>query len=92
MGQSSDQITANNAELVLASGTFAGQYGLIISAGGNFLVYGAAKTPHTTGNALGGGNITPATTQVSVLERFRLAERRHCHDRHRSRDDQRHLR
>ena len=34
--------------LVLSSGTTAGQYGLIVQNGGNFLVYGAAKTPWTT--------------------------------------------
>src|ERR1019366_404278 len=36
------------AYLILSSGTTAGQYGLIVNTGGNFLVYGAAKTPSTT--------------------------------------------
>ncbi|MEI7528714.1 MAG: right-handed parallel beta-helix repeat-containing protein [Elusimicrobiota bacterium] len=38
--------TAINAQLVLASGTYAGQYGLIVNNGGNFTVRGSTKTPY----------------------------------------------
>src|SRR5439155_15094289 len=40
--------STQHSALILSSGTTAGQYGLIISSGGNFLVYGAVKTPWTT--------------------------------------------
>ena len=48
MGTAASPINASSATLILSSGTFAGQYGLVVNNGGNFLVYGAAKTPVTT--------------------------------------------
>ena len=48
MGASGSPIpSATTASLTLAYGSFAGQYGLIVNPGGNFLVYGAVKTPWT---------------------------------------------
>ena len=49
------------AQLVLAFDTASQLYGLQINNGGNFLVYGAAKTPWTT---LAGNNVGPGTTGV----------------------------
>ena len=54
------------AYLILAYGQTAGQYGLVINNGGNFLVYGAAKTPwsfYASGSDItsGTGNITVAS-------------------------------
>ncbi|MCX5786277.1 MAG: fibronectin type III domain-containing protein [Elusimicrobia bacterium] len=43
--------TTINAQLVLASGTYAGQYGLIINNGGNFTVRGSTKTPYAFASA-----------------------------------------
>ena len=71
MGTQSSPINASSATLVLAYGSTAGQYGLIISStGGNgsFSVYGAAKTPMTSGTNHGGGDITPTSTQVDVVD------------------------
>src|SRR5262249_375068 len=48
LGNSLDQISASSATVILASGTYAGQYGLVVNSGGNFTVYGATKTPFTT--------------------------------------------
>ena len=48
MGTQASPITlGTTAYLVLSSGTVAGQYGLIVNNGGNFLVYGATKQPWT---------------------------------------------
>ncbi len=46
------------AHLVLASGTYAGQYGLIVNNGGNFTVRGSTKTPYAfaSANILAGAN------------------------------------
>ncbi len=38
-------IQASSATLILSSGTYGGQYGLIVSTGGNFTVYGGTKSP-----------------------------------------------
>lgn len=42
---------AYKATLILSSGAYAGQYGLIVNNGGNFIVYGSTRTPFTTANA-----------------------------------------
>src|SRR5258708_4458277 len=52
------------AYLILSSGTYAAQYGLIVSTGGNFVVYGTTKTPSTTATATansGDGSISVNT-------------------------------
>jgi hypothetical protein len=49
------------ATLLLSSGTYAGQYRLTVQSGGNFLVYGAAKTPATT---VSSGDVGPGTTGI----------------------------
>ena len=48
MGTAASPINASSATLILAYGATAGQYGLVVNAGGNFLVYGNTKTPVTT--------------------------------------------
>ena len=65
MGSSSLPINASSATLILASGTVAGQYGLIVNPGGNFLVYGAAKTPWSL--YTGGSDITSGTSNITVV-------------------------
>ena len=45
MGTASSPLSISSATLILAYGSTAGQYGLVINNGGNFLVYGAVKTP-----------------------------------------------
>ncbi|MDO8805380.1 MAG: NosD domain-containing protein [Elusimicrobiota bacterium] len=50
------------AHLVLSSGTYAGQYGLIVNNGGNFTVRGAAKAPYSFATA----NISGTDTQLTV--------------------------
>ena len=54
MGSSGSPINVSSATLILAYGPTAGQFGLIVSSGSNFTIYGAAKTPATlsTGNIL----------------------------------------
>src|SRR5439155_25169823 len=54
------------AYLILSSGTTAGQYGLIVHNGGNFLVYGAAKTPSTT--LTSPSTVGPSTTSITVAD------------------------
>src|SRR5262249_22657250 len=53
------------AQLVLSSGTYAGQYGLTIADGGNFVVYGTTKTPSTTATANVTGTHADVTTPVT---------------------------
>ena len=63
MGTLGSPITlGTTAYLTLSSGTVAGQYGLIVNPGGNFLVYGAAKQPWTT--VTSGGTIGLGTSGV----------------------------
>ena len=50
------------AHLVLASGTYAGQYGLIVNDGGDFTVRGAEKTPY----AYATQDITAVQTELRV--------------------------
>ena len=64
MGTTASPINASSATLILAYGQTAGQYGLIVQNGGNFLVYGAAKTPWTT--VTGAGTIGTGITSFSV--------------------------
>src|SRR6185436_11055439 len=68
LGNASTPLSASSATLILAYGATAGQYGLIIQDGGNFFVYGAAKTPATTGTKAGGGDIDSGTAQVTVAD------------------------
>ena len=52
MGTSASPIpSGTTAYLILAYGQTAGQYGLVINPGGNFLVYGAVKQPWTLAKA-----------------------------------------
>src|SRR5207248_2420325 len=48
--------------LILAYGSFAGKYGLVINSGGNFLVYGATVTP----SALATADALAGVTTISV--------------------------
>ncbi|MDO8805385.1 MAG: NosD domain-containing protein, partial [Elusimicrobiota bacterium] len=50
------------AHLVLSSGSFAGQYGLIVNDGGNFTVRGATKTPYAFATA----DLTIGQTNLTV--------------------------
>lgn len=59
MGTSGSPITSVTAALILSSGTYAGQYGLTVNAGGSFQVYGAAKTPFTTATSDPSGTNLP---------------------------------
>ena len=62
MGTSASPINASSATLILAYGASAGQYGLIVNPGGNFLVFGNTKTPWTP---LSSPNVVgPGTTGV----------------------------
>ena len=57
MGTSASPIpSGTTAYLILAYGQSAGQYSLVVNKGGNFLVYGAAKTPWTWGNRFSFGD------------------------------------
>ncbi len=63
LGTAATPIPAGStATLVLAYGGTAGQYGLTISNGGNFVVYGTTKTPYTTATA----DASAGATSVSV--------------------------
>ena len=62
--QSSPILQGTTAYLILSSGTYAGQYGLVINPGGNFTVYGAAKTPWSF--YTGGSDITSGTSNITV--------------------------
>ncbi|MFH1723593.1 MAG: right-handed parallel beta-helix repeat-containing protein, partial [Elusimicrobiota bacterium] len=63
MGTEADPIpTGTTAQLVLAYGQTAGQYGLIVQDGGDFTVRGATKSPY--GFALAG--IAASGTQLSI--------------------------
>jgi len=67
MGTAASPIPAGTtAYLVLAYGNSAGQYGLTINDGGNFIVYGSTKTPATF--YTGAGNITSATSNITVAD------------------------
>ena len=66
MGNSTSPIpSGTTAYLTLAYGTPAGQYGLLISTGGNYSVYGAAKNLGTVATS---GDITPATNNITVAD------------------------
>ena len=70
MGSSSLPINASSATLILASGTVAGQYGLIVNPGGNFTVYGTVKASTaglTTDANAGDASISVATTGLGWL-------------------------
>jgi len=63
MGTSSSTIpSGTTAYLTLSSGTTAGQYGLIVNDGGNFLVYGSSKTPWVQGTGTASGTNVPVAT------------------------------
>lgn len=63
MGTSAQPMPAGIlAHLVLASGTYAGQYGLIVNNGGNFIVRGSTKTPDSYATQ----GITTADTSLTV--------------------------
>ena len=66
LGTAADPIPSGSVTRVtLALGTTAGQYGLIVQTGGNFLVYGAAKTNATSAT---GGNVGPGSAAFTVLD------------------------
>ena len=69
LGTSGSPIPSSlTSTLILSSGPTAGQYGLIVNSGGNFLVYGATKAvsaPLTSNASAGAGNIQVATTGLS---------------------------
>src|SRR5205823_9295603 len=52
--------------LILSSGTYACQYGLIVNNGGNFIVYGSAKTPSTTATATANSGATAITVNTPI--------------------------
>lgn len=63
MGTAASPIPSSvRAHLVLAYGTFAGEYGLIISDGGNFTVHGATKSPY----GFAAGNVASAASGLSI--------------------------
>lgn len=54
--------------LILSSGTYAGQYGLIVANGGNLVVYGSTKTlgVNATGDALAGASAISLNTSELI--------------------------
>ena len=54
------------AHLVLSSGTYAGQFGLIVNNGGNFTVRGSTKTPYAFASASIGASDTSLTVYGST--------------------------
>src|SRR5207302_8569417 len=61
LGTAASPIPAGTtAQLILAFGTFKGQYSLTVNNGGNFIVRGSTKTPSTT--VSGAGNVGPGTS------------------------------
>ncbi|HNW44637.1 MAG TPA: right-handed parallel beta-helix repeat-containing protein, partial [Elusimicrobiales bacterium] len=66
-GNEANTIPENKtAHLVLASGTYAGQYGLIVNNGGNFTVRGSTKTPYAFASASIGTGATSLTVYGST--------------------------
>ncbi|MFH2203946.1 MAG: right-handed parallel beta-helix repeat-containing protein [Elusimicrobiota bacterium] len=63
MGTGDDSIDASSASLVLAYGSVAGEFGLIIKDGGDFTVFGATRTSVAD---LGGIFINPWSTNFQV--------------------------
>ena len=62
-GNEADPIPTDfTAHLVLSSGSYAGQYGLIVNNGGNFTVRGSTKTPY----AFATESMTAAQTNLTV--------------------------
>jgi len=58
--------TTITAHLVLALGTYAGQYGIIVNNGGNFTIRGSAKTPYAFASASIGAGDTSLTVYGST--------------------------
>ncbi|MBI4052399.1 MAG: right-handed parallel beta-helix repeat-containing protein, partial [Elusimicrobia bacterium] len=71
MGTEASSIPSTvKATLVLASGTYAGQYGLIVRDGGNFTVRGTWKVPFTVAT----GNIMPGSVCPDDICYFNISE------------------
>ncbi|MFC1679175.1 FG-GAP-like repeat-containing protein, partial [Elusimicrobiota bacterium] len=64
MGTYGDEIVTPDAELILAHGTVAGQFGLIVEDGGDYTVRGATKTPY--GFAVGDVPMGSSSFQISA--------------------------
>ncbi|MEK9146154.1 MAG: right-handed parallel beta-helix repeat-containing protein, partial [Elusimicrobiota bacterium] len=67
MGTESSPIpTGVNAQLILSSGTFAAQYGILVLNGGNFTVRGSTKTPAST--AVSGDDLLTSENTLTLSE------------------------
>lgn len=62
MGTAGSPINASSATLILAYGSSAGHYGLVVNNGGNFLVYGSTRTPWALGTGTASGTNVPVVT------------------------------
>ena len=62
LGTQTSPINVSSATLILAYGQAGENYGLIVNNGGNFLVYGAAKTPWALGSGTASGTNVPVAT------------------------------
>ncbi|MFC1679203.1 FG-GAP-like repeat-containing protein, partial [Elusimicrobiota bacterium] len=74
MGRPGDYIDSFNAHLLLSSGNFAGQYGMVIEDGGMFTVRGATKPPFAMGNQSIAANGTEVRVSASSTTNWSVGD------------------